>query len=272
MHTNPDILALLALGEDLGPAPEVEHVARCEVCSRELAELERLAQIGRAAAGDTLQAPSPQVWERIVAELGLGAGNGAAPPPANVRSLVERTGPPANGRPADRSGDRPTARRAAPAPEPASRGRRPRMSVPFVALAVAAALFLVAGIGIGYAISRFSRPAETVLGCTRLDALPAWSGSRGEACVQRDPQGNRTLVVDVSASRQVGGNSQVWLIDTQVQGMSSLGFLTNGRGRFPVPANLDLAQFPIVDVSDEPSNDPAPAHSGNSIVRGTLSL
>ena len=64
---------------------------------------------------------------------------------------------------------------------------------------------------------------------------------------------------------------QVWLIDKQVKGMSPMGFLNNGRGEFNIPDSFDLSQFPIVDVSVEPANDPDPTHSGNSVVRGTLS-
>ena len=53
--------------------------------------------------------------------------------------------------------------------------------------------------------------------------------------------------------------------------MSPMGFLNNGRGEFNIPDSFDLSRFPIVDVSVEPANDPDPTHSGNSVVRGTLS-
>ena len=50
----------------------------------------------------------------------------------------------------------------------------------------------------------------------------------------------------------------------------SLGTLGAGdTGVFPVPADLDVAQFPVVDVSREPL-DGNPAHSKDSVVRGTL--
>ena len=45
--------------------------------------------------------------------------------------------------------------------------------------------------------------------------------------------------------------------------------MTSESGTFAVPAGLDLGEYPIVDVSDEPV-DGNPAHSSVSIVRGTL--
>ena len=52
--------------------------------------------------------------------------------------------------------------------------------------------------------------------------------------------------------------------------MAPMGYLNNGVGRFNVPDDLNLNQFPIVDVSAEPANDADPTHSGDSIVRGQL--
>ena len=37
-----------------------------------------------------------------------------------------------------------------------------------------------------------------------------------------------------------------------------------------LPAQVDVGEFPVVDVSIEPA-DGDPAHSGDSVVRGTLS-
>ena len=72
--------------------------------------------------------------------------------------------------------------------------------------------------------------------------------------------------------RPVDGIQQVWLIDRSVQKMYNIGPLTEPMKRFELPRNLDVAEFPIVDVSEEPANDGDVAHSGNSIVRGTLDV
>ena len=116
------------------------------------------------------------------------------------------------------------------------------------------------------------QPRETVIGRADLEPLPDWAGASGKAVVERDAEGNRILVVTVESPRaRRWGARQVWLIDKQVKGMSPMGFLNNGRGEFNIPDSFDLSRFPIVDVSVEPANDPDPTHSGNSVVRGTLS-
>ena len=51
--------------------------------------------------------------------------------------------------------------------------------------------------------------------------------------------------------------------------MVSLGILAGDSGIFAVPRGLDLADYPVVDVSFEPL-DGQPAHSGESIARGIL--
>ena len=61
----------------------------------------------------------------------------------------------------------------------------------------------------------------------------------------------------------------MWLLKPDVSGLVSLGMLDGTTGEFAVPAGLDLAEFPVVDVSDEPL-DGEPAHSGVSVVRGAL--
>jgi hypothetical protein len=40
---------------------------------------------------------------------------------------------------------------------------------------------------------------------------------------------------------------------------------------FVLPENLDVGEFPVVDVSNEPI-DGDPTHSGDSIVRGVLEV
>jgi hypothetical protein len=72
MHPNPEILALLALGENAGTADERRHIDSCPECAEEVADLSRLAAVGRSTTKDqSLATPSPAVWERVRAELGL---------------------------------------------------------------------------------------------------------------------------------------------------------------------------------------------------------
>ncbi len=235
MHTSPDVLALLALGEQVGTQAELAHLQDCRVCRTELSQLSRAVEIGRGTnEEDVLQSPRPEVWEAVRAELGFGAE------PARTAEVI-----PLRSRPAG--------------------GRR------LVSLALAAVLALVVGIGLGLGIDRLMQPRETVIGQADLEPLPDWPGASGKAVVERDAEGNRILVVTVESPRPADGARQVWLIDKQVKGMSPMGFLNNGRGEFNIPDSFDLSRFPIVDVSVEPTNDPDPTHSGNSVVRGTLS-
>lgn len=69
MHTDPELLALLALGEATGTADDRDHVAACPVCAGELAELTRVVELARSAADLTLVDPAPHVWAAIRAEL-----------------------------------------------------------------------------------------------------------------------------------------------------------------------------------------------------------
>jgi anti-sigma-K factor RskA len=85
-HTDPDVLALLALGEEAGDNEDREHLATCRQCAAQLANYGRAARVGRAAvdAGDLLE-PAPRVWDRISEELGI-----TEEPSAKVTELAPR--------------------------------------------------------------------------------------------------------------------------------------------------------------------------------------
>ena len=79
MHIDPELLSLLALGEQDGTAADHVHAQTCAECAGELAELRRVVTLGRSADGpDGLTTPSPELWGRIRAELGF------APEPATL--------------------------------------------------------------------------------------------------------------------------------------------------------------------------------------------
>ena len=88
------------------------------------------------------------------------------------------------------------------------------------------------------------------------------------ARVVETQDGQRTLEVRVDKN-EARGYQEVWLIAPDLSRLVSLGVMTSESGTFSVPAGLDLGEYPIVDVSDEPV-DGDPAHSSVSIVRGTL--
>ena len=72
MHTDPELLGLLALGEQAGTEDDLAHLQSCAECAAELAELRRVVDLGRSVSAEpALVAPSPQVWARIRHELAL---------------------------------------------------------------------------------------------------------------------------------------------------------------------------------------------------------
>lgn len=70
MHTDPELLSLMALGEDVGTDEERRHVQTCRQCAAELAELQQLIAVGRSVSEEiTIVTPSADVWARICQEL-----------------------------------------------------------------------------------------------------------------------------------------------------------------------------------------------------------
>lgn len=95
---------------------------------------------------------------------------------------------------------------------------------------------------------------------------PLGSASSGKAeIIQRGT--SYLLHLDVNrVPTEPSSYIEVWLIDSEVKGMISLGPF-HGNGDYVIPTGVDPAKYPIVDVSIEPS-DGVPTHSGVSIVRG----
>jgi len=145
--------------------------------------------------------------------------------------------------------------------------RRRRAWVPIAA--AACAVGLVGGIagGAWWQSTRVPAP-ETVIAQAQLDALPGWTAS-GSASIEETPDGRREVVVDLVGGAGADGIREVWLLTPDAKGLVSVGLLDGDTGRFSIPAGLDLAEYPVVDVSAEPA-DGNPTHSGDSIVRGTL--
>ncbi|GAA2039474.1 hypothetical protein GCM10009819_25730 [Agromyces tropicus] len=286
-HVEPDELAVLALdGRDPEPAVR-DHLASCADCRDELASLSRTVRFGRGTPDDRVERPSPGVWSAIHAELGLDAAL-AADPLAERTALTEGTelaeGDRHRGIAAGAAleGDRHVApvRASTPSPArppatprpPARAGARRRPSRWLVA-SIAALAGIVAGVGIGLAVAGAGVGPEpspnVVLADAELDAFPGWEGA-GRATVEEDAAGERTIVVDLDTPVPAGEVREVWLIRADASGLVSLGLMDGDSSRFAIPEGIDLAEYPLVDVSAEPV-DGDPAHSGDSIVRGELS-
>lgn len=193
-----------------------------------------------------LEQPGPAVWEAIRTELGLSVELGA-----------DTSGPPVRRQEGSSV--------VVPIPDPPARAGR-QFSARW--LAVAAGIGVLVGGGALWGVQSLGADREAVVQAqAALEPLPGYSGS-GEATVSRASDGSRTLDVDLTGPAPEGYR-QVWLIAPDLGQMYSIGLMDGDRGSFAVPADIDLAQFPIVDVSDEPF-DGNPTHSSVSMVRGTI--
>lgn len=281
MHVNPDLLALLALDEPIG-SDDHEHLSTCASCQDDLAAFQTVVGLGRSTAGeDVLLAPPPEVWDRISHELGLtssarrSAGNpvnGFASTVPAPTSSISTAGPSAavpDRAPERADVDSPAV--AAGSGSDAARSGQPSSSrgLRAASLALAAALALVVGIGLGANLDRLL-PGQTEKASVQLNALPPWPGSTGKAVVEEDRDGNRTLVVTISSPTPPTGPREVWLTNSKADPMVAVGFLRDDAGRFPIAPDVDIADYYLVDVSQEPAQDEDPHHSGNSMLRGKL--
>ncbi|MEV6283513.1 anti-sigma factor [Kribbella sp. NPDC051770] len=141
--------------------------------------------------------------------------------------------------------------------------RRGRWSV-VLAASVAAVLGIGVGIGGTLLVGQDEEPATVV----QLAPLAGKSGS-GTAGLVRSG-GEQQLRVSASGLAAGSGYFEVWLINEDGKRMVSLGVLAGGHdGTFQVPGDLPAQGYRIVDVSLEP-DDGNPAHSLDSIIRGTL--
>lgn len=247
-HLDPELIALLALGEP-ADADARTHLDGCPDCSAELEAFAATVTRGRAAGPELeeLVEPPERVWDAIARELDLPAHV----QPADAAAAAEAT---AAGPRATTPG---VTRRA---------GRRRRVAPAWLAAAAAAGV-VVGGLGVGWWEGR--SPAPTVVEQAALDPLPDWPEASGTAVVEKSSDGTRELVVTLAGAGTDGGFHEVWLIDTEVSRLISLGMLHGNHGVFPLPDDLDLAAYPVVDISEE-QFDGNPGHSGDSIVRGVL--
>ncbi|HJV98401.1 MAG TPA: anti-sigma factor [Arthrobacter sp.] len=264
-HLDPERLSLLALYDDWQDGGGREHLRTCPECAADYAALRRAVDAVKTTPDTSgLQAPGPQVWAGIHRELGLS------------ESLQEdplATGPD-RGKSAEQPHPRGSAAPLHSVPEsgqvalsqPEARAGRSRTAAwwqrPGTWLAAAAATVLVASATV-WTLNRAPEP----LAQADLTPLAKFSAT-GSARVVSAPDGSRTLEVKLSKD-EAQGYQEVWLIAPDLSRLVSLGVMNSDSGTFEVPAGLELADFPIVDVSDEPV-DGNPAHSSISIVRGTL--
>lgn len=208
------------------------------------------------------QTPPADLWDRIAAEAGVPAGAATEGPvdlDLDLAVDVARL-------PTPRASPTPG---PAPAPPPASldqaRAQRRTGLPPW--LLVAAAVLAVLAIGALAITALDTDDGSEVVATGVLEPLTDRGSGRAELV---EVDGSFELRVDLDDLDAADGFHEVWMIDTEVSRLVSLGPV-RGDGTYTIPAGMDPAAFPIVDVSVEPI-DGDPTHSGASVLRGQLEL
>lgn len=255
-HLDDDQIALIAMGEPVDSEADATHLAECTACAAEVAEMSRVALVARSSVADgDLETPPTGVWSRIHGELHLSdaVADDPASPSAEVPAV--HTPPTSANVPAQETGRlRPRTR------------RRSRATI----WVLAASLAVIVAIGAGVWIARTLAPTSAVIASAELVAFPDHPDAVGQAEVDADDDGRRTLTVRLEGDQLVDGDyREVWLIRDDGKALISLGVLDDESGTFRVPDGVDLDEYRLVDISFEPV-DGDPAHSGDSIVRGEL--
>ena len=152
-----------------------------------------------------------------------------------------------------------------PAAAPGSLAAARRRRRPRAAWLLAAAAALVAAVALAVTLPRDGGPDRVA--AAELERLGA-SGSGDAELVEEG--GELVLRVETAGLDAEDGFFEVWVIDTSVSKLVSLGPL-RPDGTYDLPPGLDPRQFPVVDVSVEPL-DGDPSHSGDSALRGQLTF
>ncbi len=245
-HLDDELIAAAAIGERLADSDSA-HLVQCAECAGLLRETEDLiARAGSAGRPQPLLVPPASVWNAIVAEIESDDVLGKEPySEVEVLNVADEAGG------------------ALATVTPIRRFALWRM------VATAAVGVVIGGVGVGVWATRSADDFTTVASASLTNL--ATDAPAGTARVEAAPDGERMLVLDTDYSSVKGGDLEVWLIDPNITGMVSLGFLTSSHGEFVIPEGYSTSAYPIVDISIEP-RDGVATHSGDSITRGTLGV
>lgn len=264
-HYDDVTMAMLALGETQAADDNAAHLSTCAQCRDDVDELRSVVSLGRELEPDySAVAPPPQVWSRIVDELGLSVTDVPQTPVDRNASNTANVVLPAA-----------ATSEAVDAQVVPLQPRRDRSTMSrLVSLGAAAAVGLIVGAGgtwaLGRSPSELSPTPAVPMATAALTALDIPDTS-GTAVLQVKSPAQRAITVRVSnLPVEAGKFYEVWLMDPSDSHLVALGVLgVDGRGAYVVPAGLDLAQYTAIDVSLQPMNG-SPLHSSVSAVRGIM--
>ena len=258
-HCDAESLALMSLGENVMTSEERLHLRSCAMCQTDLSSLRSVVGSAQSGPPVALLDPPPEVWHRIRDELDLSLGEASDEAGERASTGLETPTPVAEDEPGAKvvSLDEHRARRSGPGT--------------WLLAAAGVGGILVGGVITASVVGSSGEQDLTVATTVDLEPLPDWD-TAGTADLAVNEDGQQVLVVSLNdSSAGTDGYQEVWLIDENVEGMVSLGILEGSDGQFVVPDGVDVASFPIVDISNEPF-DGDPTHSGDSITRGQIEV
>ncbi|GHC51179.1 anti-sigma factor [Streptomyces flavofungini] len=272
-HLHPADLAELALADEASETfgTRTAHLAECDQCRAELDSLRRVVGAARAVSPDDVPAPPPErVWHAISAELDLTppTGHDDSRGDRHIQGSKDATGgtravaePQAEAEPLpvppDEAAEEPV--------PPRARGRK------FPVLLAAACLVAGAALGTGATWWQLRDDGGAARTGTVAALAPLTPGdTQGVARLEESEGPRRQVHIDVTDLPRTNGYFEVWLMDPTHKKLIAVGVLdSEGSATLPVPESVDLADYPLVDVSAQAYNG-NPAHSGRSVVRGAL--
>lgn len=148
---------------------------------------------------------------------------------------------------------------------PLKQEKRPIRRGIFAAIAALVVGILALGGGVVWNVSH----QTTTVAAARLAPLPAWDGAAsGSAVVVRTHDGHRELKITLHLSTSARYR-QAWLMTPDLKHFIRIGEVDGMQETLDIPPGVDLEQYSVVDISDEPRSTVVQP-SDNSIVRGTL--
>ncbi|MFF0256390.1 anti-sigma factor domain-containing protein [Micromonospora zamorensis] len=297
-HLDHDRLVFLALGESEADNAESTHLGACALCRAEVATFQQVAGLGTETQGlADLPDPPEHVWQGIAAQVRAAEAQPSRAetrrqqvPVQGVGTLAEQTNDTPFGRATGTTaaqsagttgeqstgttGKQSTGTTAGPTVtrlESARRSRRgsgwSRWAATAVTAAAAAAVGVLGTVSVLRPDDPAPAPTQVVVASAPLAAYGSTPpAAKGDARVLRDGQ----LHLHVANLPRVPGYYEVWLINPTTMEMFSVGTLGGGSDALlPLPPNVDLTSYSVVDVSAE-QYDNNTRHSGDSLLRGTL--
>ncbi|MEV1014028.1 MULTISPECIES: anti-sigma factor [unclassified Micromonospora] len=271
-HLEHERLVFLALGESDADDGERTHLDTCAHCRTELTTLRQVAGLGAETQGlGDLPDPPEHIWQGIEAEIRAAEGTAVHAPVAVLTGAGRQQVPAQAHGTAAEDADGGTTSATVTRLDPTRRPHRGRGWSRWAATAVTAVAAAAIGVLGTVSVLKPTEPepakTPTVLASAPLAAFGSTPKSaQGDARVLQGGQ----LHLHVANLPRVPGYYEVWLINPTTMEMFSIGTLGgDADALLPLPPNVDLKSYSVVDVSAE-QYDNNTRHSGDSLLRGTL--